>query len=70
MEKAMLITKTSILTGQTRTLDLDVTQEGLNRWKNGEHIQNVFPHLTVNEREFVMTGIFEDEWEAHFNDDD
>jgi len=58
----MIVTRKNIFTGQSRSLDLDVTQEQLNRWQGGEKIQNVFPHLSVDEREFLMTGIIGEEW--------
>lgn len=58
----MIVTRKNIFTGQERSLDLDVTQEQLNRWQGGEKIQNVFPHLSVDEREFLMTGIIGEEW--------
>ena len=58
----MIVTRKNIYTGQSRSLDLDVTQEQLNRWKGGELIQKVFPHLSVDEREFLMTGIIGEEW--------
>lgn len=61
-EVAMIVTKRNIFTGQERSLDLAVTQEQLNRWNNGELIQKVFPHLSVDEREFLMTGIIGEEW--------
>ena len=34
-----------------------------------ELIQNVFPHLNAGQREFIMTGITDDEWEAAFKRD-
>ena len=58
----MIVTRKNIFTGQSRSLNLDVTQEQLNRWKGGELIQKVFPHLSVDEREFLMTGIIGEEW--------
>ena len=65
----MIVTRKNIFTGVKRSLDLDVTQEGLNRWKNGELIQNVFPHLSVDEREFLMTGIIGEEWNELLEDE-
>ena len=44
-------------TGDFNTMELDITQEQLNSWMDGELVQNVFPHLTPDEREFIMTGI-------------
>lgn len=58
----MIVTRKNIFTGRVRSLDLDITQEQVNRWQNGELIQNVFPHLSVDEREFLMTGIIGEEW--------
>jgi len=68
-EYIMIVTRKNIFTGVKRSLDLDVTQEGLNRWKNGELIQNVFPHLSVDEREFLMTGIIGEEWNELLEDE-
>lgn len=58
----MIVTKKNIFTGVERSLDLDVTQDQLNRWNSGELIQKVFPHLSIDEREFLMTGIIGEEW--------
>jgi len=65
----MLITRTSIFTGVTRTLDIDVTQEAMDRHEKGNDlIQNVFPHLTDDEREFILTGMTPEEWDECFSD--
>lgn len=58
----MEITRTSNLTGVTRTMNLNVTQEQLDQYESGLLIQDVFPHLTPAEREFIMTGITDEEW--------
>ena len=62
----MKIKRKSLLTRKELTLDLDVTEEQMSRWMEGEASQNVFSHLTVDEREFIMTGIVPSEWEALF----
>lgn len=65
----MQITRTSILTGITRTLEIDCTEDQLKSWMIGEDlIQNIMPNLTPNEREFIMTGVTEEEWESSFDD--
>ena len=64
----MKIERTSAMSGVTRTLDLPVTQEQLDAWKGGELIQRAMPHLTADEREFLMTGITAHEWEEMFSD--
>ena len=62
----MKITRTSILSGVTRTLDLDVTQAELDRYHNGALLQDAFPELTPAEREFIHTGIVDSEWQNLF----
>jgi len=66
----MKIERTSAMSGVTRTLDLPVTQEQLDAWKGGELIQNAMPHLSADEREFIMTGITNEEWGKLFNIDE
>jgi len=36
------------------------------RWQNGELIQNAFPMLSADEREFILTGITPDQWNSMF----
>jgi len=33
---------------------------------SGRHIQDILPHCTPDEREFIMTGITPEEWEQTF----
>lgn len=61
----MEITRTSIFTGVERTIDLPVTLEQLNRWEAGGLIQNVMPNLTPGQREFIMTGVTDEEWDEY-----
>ena len=62
----MQITKTSVHSGITRTLDLDVTFEEIAAWQAGELIQVAMPRLDADEREFIKTGITAEEWEEIF----
>lgn len=69
----MEITRISKLTNVTRTMDLNVTQEQLDQYESGMLAQDVFSHLTPSEREFIMTGITDEEWNqfmAIIDDDD
>ena len=52
----MIITRTSPLTGRTQALDIDVTIEQIKSWENGALIQDVMPHLSADEREFIISG--------------
>ena len=59
----MIIHRRSLLSGKTNTMDLPVTEEQIETWQNGGLIQDVFPELTLDEREFIKTGITSDEWQ-------
>ena len=65
----MMITRISPFTGITRTKDILVTEDQLARWQRGERIQNVMPYLSASDREFIMTGITDDEWDQAFGED-
>jgi len=62
----MLITRTSAFSGKENTMDLDITYDHIARWDRGELIQNVMPHLTADEREFLMKGTTPEEWDLMF----
>lgn len=65
----MLIDRTSTLTGITRMKELPVTLQQLERFEAGQElIQDIFPHLTADEREFIKTGITAEEWDILFAD--
>ena len=59
----MMLRKQSILSGEFHTMDLPtVTKERLDSWKmNNKLVQDIFPELNVDEREFLMTGITAEE---------
>ena len=63
----MKITKTSLLTGKPFTMDLDITPDQLDEYNKGEKlIQDVFPNLNADEREFIMTGYAPVDWDTIF----
>jgi len=63
------VQRKSILSGKYNTMQLDVTEEQLKRHRDGELIQDVFPHLPAEEREFIMSGITPEEWEKIYGKD-
>lgn len=66
----MKITRISMFTNKTRTMDLPIDPEVYRRWQAGEGlVQNMFPHLTPSQREFLMTGITDEEWDKVFKED-
>lgn len=46
--------------------ELEVRKSGLNRWKNGELIQDVLPELSADERELLISGTCGKCWDAMF----
>ena len=63
----MRVMKRSIFSGKIHEMDLPITLDQLDRWNNGELIQNVFTNLSDDEREFLMTGITPEEWDEVFD---
>ena len=66
----MQITKTSIFSGNTNTMDLNVTQEQLTAWESGVNIQVAMPQLDADEREFIKTGVTPTEWNELFGEEE
>lgn len=62
----MHITMTSQMTGESNTMDLPITEAQVNLWKAGTLIQNAFPNLSTDEREFLISGTTKEEWEEAF----
>lgn len=50
--------------------DIDELNQGWYHWLSGEYIQNAFPMLSADEREFLLTGITSEEWNELFPDED
>jgi len=66
----MKITKKSMLSGVTHTMDMDVTTDQMKRYELGvELTQLIFPNVTPNEREFLISGITPEEWTEAFGDE-
>lgn len=59
----MLITKKSMFTGKTHTMDLPVTKAQFAKWQAGAMVQEAFPNLSVSQREFLLTGTTQGEWD-------
>jgi len=69
------ITRTSSISGKDNTREIDVCPFALNRWDRTDlavrpFVQDAFPHLSADDREFIKTGITPEEWDAMFEDED
>ena len=59
----MEITKTSLLTGITRTLEIPIEEEDYKDYLEGESLDLVAPYLTKEDANFIKTGIATDDLE-------
>lgn len=66
----MLITRRSPLSGINNTMDIDIVPEQIELWQSGVLIQDAMPHLTPTEREFIMTGLTEADWNVMMSDEE
>jgi hypothetical protein len=61
------LTRTSALTGQENSMDIPMSisefTKASNNWNSGVLIQDAFPTLSEDIREFIMSGITPSEWE-------
>ena len=60
----MLITRTNPFNGEVNTLNIEVTDAQIEAYAAGALIQNAFPNLSADDREFIKTGITAESWEA------
>jgi hypothetical protein len=65
----MIITKKSPISGKFNTMDLPIEEWQILLWERGAHAQNAFPDLTADQREFLISGITSEEWDATFKED-
>ena len=67
----MIITKQSQLSGEWHQMEIPITQEQYASFlQDNRAIQEIFPFLIANEREFLLTGITKEEWDKTFKDDE
>ena len=66
----MRVLRTSPISGP-HTMDLPVTQEQLDELgsRPRRKIQDIFPDLSAPEREFLLTGYTQEDWDAMFGDE-
>lgn len=60
----MHITRTSLITGKKSTREIrNISEQDIKDCaESGENIQDFFPHLSADDREFIKTGITPEEW--------
>ena len=69
----MQIVRTSMYSGKSNTMEINAAPDRLQRYLScgsQELIQDHFPELTPDEREFLMTGVTPEEWNQMFPDEE
>lgn len=67
MVKPVEVRRQSILSGAVHTCVIPMSQRQIEDWESGNFlIQDVFPNLSPEEREFILTGITPVEWDSVF----
>jgi hypothetical protein len=65
----MLIKRKSVISGVERTQDIPVDPNDYMLWQTGTvNIQEVMPYLTDSDREFILSGITDEEWDSAFSE--
>ena len=61
-------------TSEMASMDLNIGYmefvSGLQKWFHGSYIQDVFPNLNADEREFIMTGLTPEAWNKIFGEEE
>lgn len=64
------IDRKSPFSNKSNTMTFKVYPNDIERYREGkELIQDCFPYLTPDEREFILTGITKEEWNRLFSDE-
>lgn len=66
----LIVAVKSLFTGAVNTMTLPITEREWNSWQSGQHIQHAMPHLTPDQREFLLSGATPEEWDALYGSDD
>lgn len=49
-----------------KEVSVTVPAEGLFKFRQGEYIQNAFPELSTDDREFLISGLSKEGWDLAF----
>lgn len=56
------VMRLSMFSGKENTQTMRATADQFKRWRSGVLIQDAFPSLTREQREFILTGATPQEW--------
>lgn len=66
----VLVHVKSLFDGEWNTMPLAITPAQYEAWQEGDYIQRAMPHLSPDEREFLLSGAMPGEFEAMFPEED
>jgi hypothetical protein len=66
MTETMMVSTTCVFCGKEHLTEVDTLK--YYRWKIGESIQNVWPEMTADDRELLVSGTCPQCWEDHMKD--
>lgn len=66
----MIVQRKSVVSGKEHQMDLPITAEQIVAYQKGTLVQHAFPNLTPAEREFFLTGVTAEEWQATFGEEE
>jgi len=64
----MDVTNTSNFSGKEHTMRMRAAPRQFALWHSGALVQEAFPDLTKDEREFIISGITKAEWDELFGE--
>ena len=65
-----LISRTSLITGRVNNMELPVTEAMIAEWVESDlKIQDAFPTLSVDHREFLLSGATPEEFDEFFSEE-
>ena len=62
----MKITRKSAISGLTRIKYINVDLVDVAKWQSGFSIYDAMPYLSDSDREFILVGVTQDEWDEAF----
>ena len=67
----MYIKRKSVISNIERTRNIPVNPDDYFAWQAGHaSIQELMPYLTDSDREFILSGITDDEWSTMFAEEE
>lgn len=64
----MKVIRRSPFSHKVHEMDLPISERQLKKWQGGAMVQDAFPNLSDEEREFILTGVTPEEWEEAFGE--